>query len=103
MFSPLGRGVHFPHPVGAILVGVRTEHTHLALAVIQATGHLDLDEIASRLRAHGNVSSNRFMLRAALADNGREYELTLFTDGRAIVATGSPPGPGSKPRWPGRP
>ncbi len=46
---------------------------------------LDLGEIANRLRAHGAVTANRFMLRATLADNGRDYELTLFTDGRAIV------------------
>jgi adenylyltransferase/sulfurtransferase len=51
----------------------------------QHAGKLDLEEIAGRLRAHGNVTSNRFMLRAALADNGRDYELTVFTDGRAIV------------------
>ena len=51
----------------------------------QHAGKLDLDEIAGRLRAHGTVTANRFMLRAALADNGREYELTVFTDGRAIV------------------
>ncbi|MBN1240688.1 MAG: ThiF family adenylyltransferase [Gammaproteobacteria bacterium] len=46
---------------------------------------LDLDEIAARLRPHGGVTANRFMVRASLTDNGKPYELTLFTDGRAIV------------------
>jgi adenylyltransferase/sulfurtransferase len=46
---------------------------------------LDLDAVAARLRRHGPVTINRFMLRAELTDNGRRYELTLFTDGRAIV------------------
>lgn len=51
----------------------------------QSASSIDLDEIAGRLEAHGRVTANRFMLRAELADNGRRYELTLFTDGRAIV------------------
>lgn len=46
---------------------------------------LDFDEIAQRLQAHGSVNANKFMLRANIRDNGQEYELTLFTDGRAIV------------------
>lgn len=48
-------------------------------------GKLDFDEIATRLRSHGKVVSNKFMLRADIVDNGVPYELTLFTDGRAIV------------------
>ena len=46
---------------------------------------LDFAEIARRLEHHGAVKTNRFMLRADLTDNGQPYELTLFTDGRAIV------------------
>jgi adenylyltransferase/sulfurtransferase len=46
---------------------------------------LNFDRIAERLRSHGNVTTNRFMLRADIQDNGRSYELTLFADGRAIV------------------
>lgn len=46
---------------------------------------LDFDEIAQRLAAHGQVKANKFMLRADITDNGNAYELTLFTDGRAIV------------------
>ncbi|MCG8510485.1 MAG: ThiF family adenylyltransferase [Rhodospirillales bacterium] len=46
---------------------------------------LNFDEIASRLREHGEVAANKFMIRATLRDNGSEYELTLFNDGRAIV------------------
>jgi adenylyltransferase/sulfurtransferase len=46
---------------------------------------LNFDEIADRLRSHGKVDANKFMLRAEITDNGEDYELTLFTDGRAIV------------------
>lgn len=46
---------------------------------------MDFDEIAQRLASHGAVKSNQFMLRAEIQDNGESYELTLFTDGRAIV------------------
>jgi molybdopterin-synthase adenylyltransferase len=46
---------------------------------------LNFDEVAARLRAHGSVTANKFMLRADITDNGAPYELTLFTDGRAIV------------------
>ncbi|MCC7191790.1 MAG: ThiF family adenylyltransferase [Phycisphaeraceae bacterium] len=48
-------------------------------------GKLNFEEIASRLRPHGTVNVNKFMLRADIKDNGEPYELTLFTDGRAIV------------------
>jgi molybdopterin-synthase adenylyltransferase len=51
----------------------------------QHRGNLDLDEIAGRLRRHGSVIANDFMVRAAIPDNGKMYELTLFADGRAIV------------------
>lgn len=46
---------------------------------------LDFDELAKRLQSHGSVKANKFMLRAQITDNGQPYELTLFTDGRAIV------------------
>lgn len=46
---------------------------------------LDLPAIAERLRPHGEVRTNRFMLRASLTDNGKPYTLSLFPDGRAIV------------------
>ncbi len=44
-----------------------------------------LTEIARRLREHGEVTVNEFMLRARIRDNGQPFELTLFADGRAIV------------------
>ncbi len=50
-----------------------------------AAPKLDFEELAQRLRAHGPVTASKFMLRADIKDNGAEYELTLFTDGRAIV------------------
>ena len=46
---------------------------------------LDFAEISKRLEPHGTVKANKFMLRADITDNGEPYELTLFTDGRAIV------------------
>lgn len=46
---------------------------------------LNFDEIARRLAPHGAVSANKFMLRADITDNGQPYELTVFSDGRAIV------------------
>tara|TARA_Y100000588_G_C14269326_1_gene931550 strand:- start:2019 stop:3098 length:1080 start_codon:yes stop_codon:yes gene_type:complete len=51
-----------------------------------ADGHkLDFKDLASRLRSHCHIQVNKFMLRAAIIDGGHPYELTLFTDGRAIV------------------
>ena len=49
------------------------------------TDDVDLEEIAGRLRPHGEVKVNRFVLRASLVDHDKPYELTLFPDGRAIV------------------
>lgn len=51
----------------------------------QNAGRLNFEEIAVRLRPHGTVNVNKFMLRADIKDNGEPYELTLFADGRAIV------------------
>ena len=51
----------------------------------QNDAQLDFDAIGARLRRHGQVSCNRFMVRADITDNGKPYELTVFTDGRAIV------------------
>ncbi len=46
---------------------------------------LNLEEIARHLGRHGPLKVNEFMVRTKLFDNGREFELTLFADGRAIV------------------
>ena len=51
----------------------------------QDTRDLDLDAIAMQLKGHGDVVSSRYMLRAAITDNGKPYSLSLFPDGRAIV------------------
>lgn len=51
----------------------------------QHAGALDLQAIAARLRAHGEVAVSRHMIRADLTDGGRAYQLTVFADGRAIV------------------
>lgn len=46
---------------------------------------LDLEQLAARLGAHGEVRVNPFMLRAAIREGEQAYELTVFADGRAIV------------------
>jgi molybdopterin-synthase adenylyltransferase len=51
----------------------------------QNAAELDFEEIGNRLGQHGKVVSNRFMVRVDITDNGKPYELTVFTDGRAIV------------------
>jgi adenylyltransferase/sulfurtransferase len=51
----------------------------------QSGARLDFDELGTRLRRHGTVTSNTFMVRADITDNGKPYELTVFRDGRAIV------------------
>jgi len=51
----------------------------------QHGGKLQFDEIARRLQKHGKVRTNEFMLRAEIRDNEKDYEITLFADGRAIV------------------
>jgi molybdopterin/thiamine biosynthesis adenylyltransferase len=57
----------------------------------QQAGGVDLGALAARLRDHGRISANDFMLQAQIIDNDAEYEITLFPDGRAIVkGTGEP-------------
>ncbi|MEZ5531127.1 MAG: ThiF family adenylyltransferase [Steroidobacteraceae bacterium] len=56
------------------------------------TQAVDLEAIAGRLAAHGEVKVNAHMLRATLLDRDRAYEITLFQDGRAIVKGTHEPG-----------
>ncbi|MDH4073962.1 MAG: ThiF family adenylyltransferase [Gammaproteobacteria bacterium] len=51
----------------------------------QQRGNVDLDALGSRLRAHGKVTANGFLLRAEVSDGNGDFEITLFPDGRAIV------------------
>jgi adenylyltransferase/sulfurtransferase len=46
---------------------------------------IDLPAVAKRLRAHGDVRVNEFLLRARIDDNNQPYEISVFRDGRAIV------------------
>jgi adenylyltransferase/sulfurtransferase len=46
---------------------------------------VDLAPLAARLEAHGPVTRNEFMVRADLRDADRDYRITLFPDGRAVV------------------
>ena len=54
-----------------------------------AGGKVDFDRIAENLRAVGTPSFNKFMLKCAIGEGQgerrKEYELTLFADGRAII------------------
>jgi adenylyltransferase/sulfurtransferase len=49
----------------------------------QDRGAVELDRLAEKLRATGEVTTNRFLLRLTLSDP--RYEITVFRDGRAIV------------------
>jgi adenylyltransferase/sulfurtransferase len=50
---------------------------------------VDFDQIAANLRNVGKATFNKFMLKCPIVegagDRRKEYELTLFADGRAIV------------------
>jgi len=76
----------FEHLEGKYSSATTTLCGRNAVQLSQPAGaRLDFDQIAGRLRAHGQVTASKFMLRADIQDNGERYELTLFTDGRAIV------------------
>src|SRR5690606_29226264 len=45
---------------------------------------LDIGAIAERLRSHGKVIANDYLVRVAISENGKPFELALFPDGRAI-------------------
>lgn len=54
----------------------------------QQAGAIDLAVIEARLSHHGRVQCNDFMLQAAISDDAdpqKEYEISVFRDGRAIV------------------
>ena len=51
----------------------------------QSADPIDFAAIAERLGQHGMVKTNEYILRASITDNDMHYELTLFTDGRAII------------------
>jgi adenylyltransferase/sulfurtransferase len=51
----------------------------------QRDADVNLDDIGARLREHGRVTVNAYMIRAQITDNGRPYVLSVFPDGRAIV------------------
>ena len=51
----------------------------------QPTYCVNMDVVASRLREYGDIIANEFMLRASIRDHEKNYEITLFPDGRAIV------------------
>lgn len=46
---------------------------------------VDLAGIAARLDGRGEVRINEFLLQADIRDGHKAYEITLFSDGRAII------------------
>lgn len=50
-----------------------------------ASDTIDLPSLAARLRAHGPVDVNEFILQAQVVDGGARFDVTLFKDGRAII------------------
>ena len=54
-----------------------------------AGGKIDFEHVAKNLSAVGKPSFNKFMLKCPISqgqgENAREYEITLFSDGRAII------------------
>ena len=58
----------------------------------QQADAVDLDALAARLRKHGLVTVNDFMLRTQVSENDTQFEITLFRDGRAIVKGTEEPG-----------
>lgn len=51
----------------------------------QQAESVDLEALTRRLRQHGEVIVNEFMLRTRLTDHEQQYEISLFMDGRAII------------------
>jgi len=83
------KGRRFEHLEGKFSSATTTLCGRNAVQLTQKLGangeKLNFEQLADRLRAHGSVTTSKFMLRADIRDNGEDYELTLFTDGRAIV------------------
>lgn len=48
-------------------------------------GAVELDLLAGRLKAHGAVTVNAYMVRAELRDGGKDFRITVFNDGRAVI------------------
>lgn len=58
----------------------------------RTTGQVvDLEALSARLAPHGDVKTNPHTLRAAIMFQDRAIEMTVFTDGRAIVKGTSDP------------
>jgi adenylyltransferase/sulfurtransferase len=51
----------------------------------QSGTRINLEALAQRLQAQGPVTLNEFLLRAEIREKGKNYEISLFNDGRAII------------------
>ena len=53
---------------------------------VTAGNKVDFERIAANLKGVGKPTFNKFMLKCGIIESsGKEYELTLFADGRAII------------------
>jgi adenylyltransferase/sulfurtransferase len=81
----------FDHLLGASAAGAEALCGRDAVQVTPvsaAPGRCDLADVEARLRAHGRFLRSAFLLRGTLAREHGELgpiEITLFTDGRAII------------------
>ncbi len=46
---------------------------------------IDFNELKAKLETHGRVSVNDFMLTAWIEEDDQAYEITLFSNGRALI------------------
>ena len=46
---------------------------------------IDFNELKAKLETHGRVSVNDFMLTAWIEEDDHAYEITLFSNGRALI------------------
>lgn len=53
---------------------------------VPAGGKVDFEQVSANLRGVGKPTFNKFMLKCGITEqSGKEFELTLFADGRAII------------------
>ncbi len=84
---PCCNGGHFEYLEGtagssaALLCG----RDAIQLRPRRQTAAVDFPALAARLERHAAVTTNEFLLRARLQDGDQPFEITLFTNGRAII------------------
>jgi len=73
----------FPYLDGSLGADVTTLCGRNSVQIRRREGaYINLDDLAKRLEPVGRLEKNRFLLRAAIEG----YQLTVFSDGRAIIS-----------------